>query len=147
MLPGVNQSPEAAIPRESTHKPEYLNLRLREKQTKGGTRLAIPDRPNFATVHTGRGNDQGSQFHKNNLMARYCWKTQGDVKQGPHIFISWSSVRQVKQWPCGSCPGMLNLHPGVEQWWKFFLPEDYPPVGCLGCCLPGFPPCLRMRSP
>ena len=46
MLPGVNQSPDASIPVGSTHKPEYLNLRLREKQTKGGTRLDVPDRPN-----------------------------------------------------------------------------------------------------
>ncbi len=36
MLPGVNQSPEAATPRELTQKPEYLNLRLRERQTKDG---------------------------------------------------------------------------------------------------------------
>ncbi len=45
MLPGVNQSP-ATIPVGSTHNPEYLNLRLREKLTKGSTRLEIPDRPN-----------------------------------------------------------------------------------------------------
>ena len=45
-LPEVNQSPEAVIPIESTDKPEYLNLRLREKLTKDGMRLDIPDRPN-----------------------------------------------------------------------------------------------------
>ncbi len=47
-------------------------------------------------------------------------------------------------------PGDGKLTPGGSTAGKFFLVEvkDGPPLGCLGCALPGFPPPrLRPRAP
>ncbi len=111
-LPEVNWSLEAANPIESTHKPEYLNLRLREMQRKGGTRLDIPDRPNSSWLANSTEPNWSTSFvipqFKTELLAynnAYCsWLLQATLSR----LSFWTNLLQ---WLKGAMQISVIGHP------------------------------------